>query len=226
VIKAVFLDAIKTIFAPYPSEAGLYKKVIRDITGKDMDEADIVALLAQAMAETEALDAVKENSIQQWEYFPTRLARLIGCAESECKSVGDKLRYETWGNPNNYRLYEDILPTLKKLEEKGLYVACVSNEDGWLESFFDHFHIKKYFGFVLASAEIGVEKPNPKIFHEAMSRTSFRPEEILFVGDSVISDYEGSKAAHMKPLLIDRAGMNTDNNVIAIQNLTEIMEHI
>lgn len=225
-IKAVFLDAIKTIFAPYPTEIELYKQVIRKTTGKMLSDDEVATILTTAMAETERLDAVRGNSIQQWEYYPSKVAELVGCEKSECKAIGDQLRYETWGNPDNYRLYSDIIPTLKLLREKGIYVACVSNEDGWLSNFFDQFEISEYFNFVLTSDEIGVEKPNPKIFLEALSRTDFKPEEVLFVGDSLISDYEGAKAVGMKPLLIDRDRKNKQNDVVSIDNLIRIQDYM
>ena len=225
-IKAVFLDAIKTIFAPYPNEVGLYKNVIQKITGKELSEDEIAPILAKAMAETEKLDSVIGNSIQQWEHYPAKIAELIGCAPSKCKTVGDKLRFETWGNPDNYRLYPDIIPALKILKEKGIYVACVSNEDGWLSSFFDQFEIESYFKFILTSMEVGIEKPNPKIFLEALSRTDFIPEEVLFVGDSVVSDYRGAEAVGMKPLLIDRDDKNKDNNIVKVSDLRKITEYL
>jgi len=225
-IKAVFFDAINTIFSPFPSQIGLYKKVIFDATGKDFTEDGLEPILARAMAETEALSTSFENSIQQWEYFPMKIAELIGCEASECAAVGDKFRYETWGNPNNYRLYDDILPTLELLRKKGLYIACVSNEDGWLPSFFEHFGITDYFEFILTSAEVQIEKPNPEIFRLALAKTNFNVNEVLFVGDSLISDYEGSQGVGMKSVLIDREGNCRENGVVALDDLTKILEFI
>lgn len=225
-IKAVFIDAIKTIFAPYPSETELYKHVIAKVTGKVMTEAEIAPILEKAMRHTEELDSVKNNSIQQWEEYPVKIAELIGCEQSECKTMGGKLRFETWGNPENYRLYDDVMPTLKLLHEKGIYIACVSNEDGWLSNFFDHFEIKNYFEFILTSMEVGLEKPNPKMFRAALAKTDFQPSEVLFVGDSVVSDYNGALAVGMKPILIDRELTNKDNSVVSTQDLTEILEYI
>lgn len=225
-IKAVFFDAIKTLFSPYPSEAGLYQAVIKNVTGKELSIEELKDILKFAMDETEKLDAVKGNSIQQWEHYPTKIAELIGCEASECKNVGDKLRYETWGNPNNYRLYDDILGTLELLKKKNIYIACVSNEDGWLSNFFDHFGIKNYFEFILTSAEVGVEKPNPAIFKEAINKTAFMPEEILFVGDSLISDYYGAGPVGMKPVLIDREFLCEDVNITKINDMIDIKEFL
>lgn len=225
-IKAVFFDAIKTLFDPQPSELGLHKKVLEEILNCEIDEKRLREAIDLAIRETELLEAVKEDSTKQWEVYPSRVAELIGCKKEDCQSVGEKLLYETWGNPNNYKLFDDVLPTLKLLREKGIYIACVSNEDGWLSKFFDQFEIKDYFEFIMTSKEVGYEKPNPKIFEKALAESGFEPEEILFVGDSVTCDYYGSKAMNMKPLLIDRSGENTDDKVVAINNLERVLEYI
>jgi len=225
-IKAIYFDAIKTIFKPFPSEVGLYQKVIFEITGKQIHEEVLGPILEKAMTETEKLDSVKDNSIQQWGYYPAKVAELIGCDKADCPNVGEKLRYETWGNPNNYRLYDDILQALKMLKENDLYIACVSNEDGWLSKFFDHFEISEYFEFILTSQEVGVEKPNPLIFEKSLERGGFQPSEILFVGDSLPSDYAGSKAVGMNPLLIDREHKIADDSLIKTDDLTKIMDFI
>jgi HAD superfamily hydrolase (TIGR01549 family) len=225
-IKAVFFDAIKTLFDPQPSELGLHKQVLELITGKEIDEVMLGRVIEQAMTETENLDIVKANGLQQWEYYPTKVAELLGCEKSECKNIGDQLRYETWGNPNNYKLFDDVLPILKALKERGIYVACVSNEDGWLSKFFDHFDIAEYFDFVLTSQEVGYEKPSTKIFQKALGMAKLMPNEVIFVGDSAIDDYQGSKAVGMQPLLIDRGSKNHDDNIVKIDNLERVLEYL
>jgi len=225
-IKAVFFDAIKTLFDPQPSEVGLHKRVLEHITGKTIDEKELEKIIAQAMAETEKLDVVKANGLQQWEYYPNKLAELLGCEIETCKTVGDQLRYETWGNPDNYKLFDDVLPTLKALKERGIYIACVSNEDGWLGKFFDHFEISEYFHFVITSQEVGYEKPDSRIFMQALDMTDFNAGEVLFVGDSLVSDYQGSQSVGMQSLLIDRKHKNHDDRVVTIDNLEKVLEFI
>jgi len=225
-IKAVFFDAIKTIFAPYPSEVELYKQAIFEIAGKNLGNAEIEAILKQAIAETESLDSVKNNSIQQWEHYPTRVAELVGCPLEECKDLGTLFKLETWGKPEKYRLYYDVLETLSLLDKRGVQIVCASNEELWLYDFFDHFNLRDRFKNIIISQEIGVEKPNIVFFEKALELTGFQAGEVLFVGDSLVSDYRGSQAAGMKSLLIDRDGQNTDNNVVAISDLTKVLEYL
>ncbi len=225
-IKAVFFDAIKTLFAPYPSEIELYQNVVKQIADIDVPREKMIAILEKALRETEILDSVQENSIQQWEYYPEKIAALVGCEKEACAAVGEKLRFETWGNPSNYRLYDDVIPTLELIKAKGLYIACISNEDGWLPDFFAHFRLNRYFSYILASADAGYEKPHPKIFEKALAETGQCAEEILFVGDSFLSDYLGSSAMGMKAVLIDRKQEITDDSIITIANLKDIKDYL
>lgn len=48
---------------------------------------------------------------------------------------------------------------------------------------------------VVISEEVGVMKPHPQIFAHAAEQASTKPEEILYVGDSLHSDVEGGQAA-------------------------------
>jgi len=61
------------------------------------------------------------------------------------------------------------------------------------------------FDAVVVSDEQGAAKPDPRIFHEALSRTGVCPGEAVYVGDMEV-DVEGSINAGMHPVLIKRCG--------------------
>lgn len=63
--------------------------------------------------------------------------------------------------------------------------------------------IDKYFEEVVISDEIGVAKPDPLIFTFALEKTSLKPSEVVYVGDSP-EDVQGSLAAGLQPVLIRR----------------------
>jgi len=56
------------------------------------------------------------------------------------------------------------------------------------------------------SCEAGVEKPGSGIFETALSAMGVAPDEALHVGDDLVSDYEGSRAAGMHGVLLVRHG--------------------
>jgi len=64
--------------------------------------------------------------------------------------------------------------------------------------------IKGLFDAVVVSDEHGAAKPDPAIFHEALSRTGVAPAEAVYVGDMDV-DVVGSVNAGMHPVLIKRS---------------------
>jgi len=68
--------------------------------------------------------------------------------------------------------------------------------------------LRGYFNVVATSAELGVRKPYPGIFHYALRELSARVEDTAFVGDSVKHDIIGAKSLGMKTVLVDRRRHN------------------
>jgi putative hydrolase of the HAD superfamily len=58
--------------------------------------------------------------------------------------------------------------------------------------------------FVVISAEVGVRKPDPRIFEEALRRAGVAAGEAVHVGDLPEEDIEGARRAGLGAFLIDR----------------------
>jgi len=111
-----------------------------------------------------------------------------------------------------FRLYSDVLPTLRKLRElresgtSDMKLGVLSNWDSSLHKIIDHLELREYFDFVIPSLEIGIEKPNEGIFREALQRAQVAPNEALHIGDSFEDDYLGAKSAGWHARLLLRNG--------------------
>lgn len=58
--------------------------------------------------------------------------------------------------------------------------------------------IEHLFECIVLSAELGIQKPDPRIFWEAATMLKKGPEECLYIGDSYDTDVLGAKSARMK----------------------------
>ena len=59
--------------------------------------------------------------------------------------------------------------------------------------------------FIIVSEEVGYEKPDPRIFRDALMATGLTvPEAVLFVGDNPVADIDGAKKFGMKAAWIRR----------------------
>ncbi len=226
-IKAVLFDAIDTLFQPWPDKVGTYVRIVELTTGLKVNRETMEAAWNKVLAETEAAARMESERGMEgklaWVGFNANLLRELGYT-GDCAAMGEKLQYESWGNPDNYHLFEDVLPTLKALQTKNIRIGCVSNEDGKLHTFFEKYSIQDYFEIVIASEEVGHEKPSAEIFEIALDKMKLAPHEIVFVGDSLISDYFGSKAVGMKAVLIDREHKVADDSICKIDSLEKIQE--
>jgi FMN phosphatase YigB (HAD superfamily) len=64
-------------------------------------------------------------------------------------------------------------------------------------------NIAGYFDTVVISEDVGVTKPDPKIFAIALERIGASPQEVVFVGDNWTNDIAGAVNAGMSAVWLD-----------------------
>jgi FMN phosphatase YigB (HAD superfamily) len=92
---------------------------------------------------------------------------------------------------------------LRKLRSIGLRMAIISNHHNGksLRKMLRNLGMIKYFEVVIVSEEVGVRKPNPKIYRICLSRLRLRRNQVIFVGDSLLYDVVGARAADIISVL-------------------------
>lgn len=63
--------------------------------------------------------------------------------------------------------------------------------------------LEEFFDTVIVSGNVGIKKPDPRIFHLALEETGLQPEEAVYVGDTE-EDVVGARAAGILPILLQR----------------------
>jgi putative hydrolase of the HAD superfamily len=179
----------------------------------------VADIFTTAAAEGELWSTSPERSRAFWDRVYGRLLDELG-VPFESGVAG--LIYGTFTDLANYRLFEDVLPTLERLEAAGLTLGVVSNFEEWLERLLESLHVTRYFDVRVISGVEGVEKPDPKIFRLALDRIGVEPEEAVYVGDSVHFDVEPATAVGMLGVLLDRRGRFPDHAGLRITSLEEL----
>jgi len=130
-------------------------------------------------------------------------------------------------------VYEDTVPTLKALKKSGYPLGIVSNttNPGFMKDFErQQTGLDSYFDFSIYSSEVPYRKPHPSIFLLASRRLQKAPQEILYVGDNLVSDVQGAHGAGMKTAWINRKmsvvpeGIQPDYTVARLTELLKILE--
>lgn len=74
-------------------------------------------------------------------------------------------------------------------------IVLVSNFYGNIATVLKEFGLDIFFKSIVESAEVGIRKPNPRIFTIGVERLGLKPEEVVVVGDSFYKDIEPALAA-------------------------------
>ena len=120
-------------------------------------------------------------------------------------------------------LYEDTLHTLSSLKDQYV-IGLLSNGNNDPS----RFGLNGLFNFTIFAAEVGLKKPDPRIFSLAASRAGFPPKEMLHVGDSLDEDVAGAKSIGMIPVWINRTGrksqgLEVDYEIVCLRELLGLL---
>ena len=133
---------------------------------------------------------------------------------------------ELWWEYADLEVYPDVMETLAQLKAKGVKTGVVTNGlKGDFQKILRKLKLTNCFDVVVGVDTCNSGKPDREIFLYALDKLRVRPEEALFVGDSVKYDYEGAEKAGLKPLLIDRKG-KVSEDVETIRSLTEVLLYV
>lgn len=113
----------------------------------------------------------------------------------------------------HWRLEEDAKPTLERLRKQGYRLALISNANDAVDvhQLIDLNDLRHYFETVLVSAEIGIRKPHPRIFEEALRRLEVQAARAVMVGDTLGADILGARNAGLSSIWITRRADTPDN---------------
>ncbi len=99
----------------------------------------------------------------------------------------------------------DCHPVLEALRQHKT-LGLISNFDHppYVHALVRELGLEKYFTAVIVSGDVGIKKPDPRIFDVALRRARLKPEEVVYVGDAE-EDITGSLSAGIVPILIQRS---------------------
>jgi putative hydrolase of the HAD superfamily len=141
--------------------------------------------------------------------------------EGEARFLCSRVR-QTYVNPVCWVLYDDVIPCLTALSEDGWRHIILSNHVPELPHIMASLEISSYFEAIFNSAETGVEKPNPRAFHNVLATTG-EVEEVWVIGDNVAADVEGAKSAGLRPVLVRKPHPDADEYCETLHDLTAFL---
>ncbi len=106
---------------------------------------------------------------------------------------------------NKLILYDDVIPTLKKLNNMGIKIGIVSNTPDFIIEFeLDAFKLAPFFDKVLGLGDDqSICKPEPDGINMILEEMKCNPAKTIFIGDSEV-DLIAAQRAKVFPIYIDR----------------------
>ena len=121
-----------------------------------------------------------------------------------------------------FELFDDTIPVLERLHERGLSLGIVS--DAWpsLEKKHRLLGLRSYFQTFVISAQIGCCKPDERNYKRAVDELGLPPEKLLFVDDGP-ENVEKAIELGLNGILMVRSGEPADAGDFEwVRNLEEI----
>jgi putative hydrolase of the HAD superfamily len=217
-LKAILFDLGLTLIYT-DSFPKIYKKILtRFEIGVSLD--DIIQ--AQKKTEGEFDTSYDENQRKEfWTNYNRVLLENLGVEHNKA-FVATQID-ELWWEYSNVQIYPDVKSTFIGLKAKGLKLGIVSNgfkKD--VNHVLGEFNLEKWFDAIITIDSCNCAKPKKEIFVYALNKLGIQPQEAIFVGDSVLHDYEGALKVGIKPFLIDREG-KIQSKFDTITNLEELL---
>jgi len=128
---------------------------------------------------------------------------------------------QQWFNFSKVHVYSDVKDSLRMLKQMRLKLGVVTG--GYeldIKQILPRAGLEEFFDVCVGVDTTGKRKPKPEAFKHALKRLGVKPEEAIFVGDSLEQDYLGAQKVGMKAVLIQREG----KPVTGIKTVTSLRE--
>lgn len=125
-----------------------------------------------------------------------------------------------------YPFTDDVVSSLKGM---GIRTGLISNWDRGCRRLLDANGLSAQFDPLIISSEVGMEKPDKRIFELALEKSGADPDECLYVGDNYYDDVLGASRAGIRTILINspgRLGIEETGYDFVAEDIRGIMRYI
>jgi putative hydrolase of the HAD superfamily len=124
---------------------------------------------------------------------------------------------------SKWNLFDDTIPTLERSLDMGFKNIILSNHTPELSEIVKKLGIDSYFDEIISSANVGYDKPNPKIFEQVYKHKD--PENrFIMIGDNPVADVQGALDFGFDAILVRKE--NKNNYQYYSETLDGIWKHI
>lgn len=126
-------------------------------------------------------------------------------------------------------VYDDVRPALERLRGRYRMALLTNGASDLQREKVTRAGLGAYFHEILVAADIGIAKPDPRIFRALLTRLRVEPQAAVMLGDSQSRDIQGAAAIGMRTVWVNRAGVPRRDGVacdLEVASLAECVEWI
>ncbi len=183
---ALFIDAAYTLVHPVKPVAEVYAEAATEL-GHACSSEHVAAVLPTLMGEAKSL----RQRDPTWRAYWTRVVtEATGCSDPR---LLERL-YRYYARPSAWRVAPGAMECCEAARSRHMKVGVISNWDLRLRALLAAMGVLQWIDEVFISAELGFEKPDPRIFQRACDTFECAPSQCVHVGDSLRADIEGARS--------------------------------
>lgn len=203
--ECFFFDAGNTLIRLHPSREELLLEIVRE-HGMDttLGQLKVAFMLNDHMLDKGGFTVMPSGD--RWQFWILYTEKLLESIGLETNGVQEMARSVAGAfcSPKSWTTFQDVFPTLERLRRGGCRMAVISNAELGLRRILEDLGIAGFFETIVMSEELGVEKPDPTIFQEALERVDVAPEKCVHTGDMIEADVKGARSVGITPVWLDR----------------------
>jgi len=203
--RAIFFDAGNTLLRMD------YAAIARHLTGRGRPasavEVEEAELRARVLLDRDLAAGLSTESAGTHDrYLRYVLGQLEITDDTEIEEIacwrrGFNRPFGLWYLPD-----PDAATVLAGVRARGVIVGVISNSNGMVRAIMEAAGLDRHLDLVLDSGVVGVEKPDPRIFHLALEAAGVPAAAATYVGDLYSVDVIGARRAGLDAVLLDPRG--------------------
>ncbi|MFA6525794.1 MAG: HAD family hydrolase [Candidatus Buchananbacteria bacterium] len=202
-IKAVVFDLYGTLVRFSANERKPFRQLFTTLglTPAEMKEARMLSMT------------------QNFESFQSLAEKLRPGCIIDC----EQLKHDLDTDIDHAILFPEVIGVLKGLKDMGLRLGLISNLATPYKRVVYNFKLDEYFEYMVFSCDVGLVKPDPRIYQIMISRLGLEPQCILMTGDQFIKDVGPPRDAGMKAVHLNRSGSYTEGSIASLKELFQYL---
>lgn len=199
-VKAVFLDVDDTLVDYAPAARAAFAAVF----GPDVSYEQWLAL--------DHYERYLNGELSFHDMRETRMADFLTMLGRDAAVAAEFERRRFEGLAEHYALFDDALPCVAALRERGMLLGLITNnESAHQREKIRRTGLEGLFDAVVISDEVGVAKPHGRIFAHACAALGVAAADAVHVGDNLLADARGAHSAGLQAVWLDRHGQGAED---------------